>query len=144
MKKVIPSSVLIGLFLFVSLIASAQTEGKKYDNPQWKRVVYIAYKAGKFNRAREIIKNYHGKATVNAGTPGPEMLLEMNSGEWDLMIIWGMKGGISDMDWDVNPNGLKWRKAMNELAGSAEKAQAAIDELNGLVDRSSSHIGRVR
>ncbi|WP_185153297.1 hypothetical protein, partial [Fulvivirga lutimaris] len=90
------------------------------------------------NRAREIIANYHQKASEKAGTPGPEMVLEMNSGEWDIMAIWGMKGGISDMDWEVNPNGIKWRKAMNEIAGSAEKAQAIIDELDSLVDRSSS------
>jgi hypothetical protein len=144
MKRIIPSAVLCGLLIFVSVVAFAQTEAKKYDDPQWKRINYVDYKQGKFNRAREIINKYHAKASEKAGTPGPEMVLEMNSGEWDIMAIWGMKGGISDMDWEIDSNDIKWRKAMNEIAGSPEEAQAIIDELQSLINRSSSEIARVR
>lgn len=143
MKKIIQSAILMVLFLCSPILVSAQTQPKKYDNPQWKRITYTDYKPGKSDRAREIINNYHLKASLKTGG-GPEMVLEMSSGEWDVMSVWGMKGGISDMDWQTSPGNIAWRNAMNELAGGADKAQAIIDELNSLVDRSTTHIGRVR
>ena len=129
----------------VSVTTSAQDDiqGKKYDNPQWKRVVLIDYKSGMSGPARELINKYHKKATEVAGTPGPEMILELHSGEYDLMAIWAMEGGIEDMNWDISPNGIKWRKAMNELAGGAEKATAIMKEYSSMVNKSTSYIAKL-
>jgi hypothetical protein len=143
MKKLLIITIIAAMSMSVTSV-SAQSEGKKYDNPQWKNIVFVDYKSGMANDARELIAKYHAKATEMSGTSGPEMVLEMNSGEWDLMIIWGFEGGISDMDWEVNPNGAKWRKAMNELAGGADEAQAIMDKYNSMVSRSSNQIARVR
>ncbi|MDX1373013.1 MAG: hypothetical protein R3321_11115, partial [Nitrososphaeraceae archaeon] len=95
------------LCLFLSHFSFGQNEGKKYENPQWKQIVYIKYEPGKFGEAMKIVKDYYMEAGKKAGTPSPEMMLEMKSGEWDLMIVWHMKGGIADMDWEVSPDGDK-------------------------------------
>ena len=39
---------------------------------------------------------------------------------------------------------VNWRKALNEIAGGADKAQAIMDELSSLVNKRSNQIGRVR
>ena len=146
MKKIVCVSLLMGLFIVItSVSASAQedTAAKKYDNPQWKRVVLVDYKPGQTNKAREIINNYHKKASKMAGTPGPEMILELHSGEYDLMAIWAMQGGIEDMNWEISPNNIRWRKAMNELAGGAAEAAAIMQEYSSLVNKSTNYIAKV-
>lgn len=144
MNKYFKIAAGLALIVFFAHNAYSQDEGKRYENPQWKRIVYVDYLPGKYNEARDLIKDYHRKASIKAGTPQPDMILEMNSGEWDIMIVWGMQGGISDLDWDVNPNGAKWRQAMNEIAGSKEDAQKIIDQYVNCISRSASEIARVR
>lgn len=146
MKKLMLATVLLGLITFGSTSVFAQTDAKptKYENPQWKRVVYLDFKNGKYGRSKEIVEKYYMPASTKAGTPGPEMILEMNTGEWDLMVVWGMKGGIADMDWKQSPDNIAWRKALNEIAGGADKAKAILDEYSGLINRSSAQIGKIR
>jgi hypothetical protein len=70
---------LVLIVLFSSLISSgaqAQMEAKKYDNPKWKTIVFLQFKEGKMDRAREIISNYFMKAAEKAGTPVPVKLIE--------------------------------------------------------------------
>jgi len=147
MKKLMLSGVLVGLFIFFAtntVSAQSDMQPKKYENAQWKNVVFVDYKSGKYARSKEIISKYFAPASEKAGTPGPEMVLEMNSGEWDIMYVWGMKGGIADLNWETSPDDIAWRKALNEIAGGADKAQAILDEFSSLVNRSSNQIGRVR
>lgn len=146
MKKILQVSLLIGLFIMLgstSVTAQKVREAKKYDDPEWKRVVLIDYKAGQANRAREIVRDYYAPASKNAGTPGPQMVMEMHSGEYDIMAIWAMEGGIEDMNWDIHPNNIKWRNALNELAGGADKAVEIMKEYSGCVNKSTSYIARV-
>ncbi|MFY0654899.1 MAG: hypothetical protein JXQ96_22910 [Cyclobacteriaceae bacterium] len=146
MKNLILQIAIAGALIFGSTNASAQASDQpsKYENPEWKSVVYVDFKSGKYGRAKEIVDKYYLPASKKSGTPGPEMVLEMRTGEWDLMIIWGFEGGISDMDWKNSPNNIAWTKALNELAGGADKAKAIREEYSGLISRSSSQIGKIR
>ena len=125
---------------------NAQDEAtpKKYENVSWKTVVYVDYRPGKQQRAMEIISDYFAKASVNAGTPQPETVIDMSTGGWDLIIIWNMKDGVESLNWEVSPDDIVWRKALNEIAGSADKAQEILDEYSSLVARGTSNIGLVR
>ena len=114
-------------------------QSKRYENVEWKTIVHIKYYNGKRARALEIIRDHFKKAGKKAGTPGPEQYI-LRSGEWDMMLIWNMKGGIEDMTWERSPDGVAWRKALNEQEGGADKAQAILDEYRSLVANSSADI----
>ncbi|MCB0770647.1 MAG: hypothetical protein KDC00_09605 [Flavobacteriales bacterium] len=133
------------LLLFLAAPALAQDEmvPKKHDDPQWRSVVMVKYLPGKMGRAMELIDEFQ-KVTTMAGTPAPELNVRMSTGEWDLMVIWRMEGGISDMDWDTSPNNIKWRKAAIEHFGSEEKMEAAWDEYRSLIMESKRDLARRR
>lgn len=145
-KTVIWLSLLMVCALQFSTVIQAQEDPKpkKFDNPQWKRISLTSYKNGQFARAKEIIRNYHMKASEKAGTPRPEMIIDLVSGEWDVMTIWNMPEGLGEFDWETSPRDIKWRKAFNEIAGGADKATAILNEFSALVVRSSRYIGRIR
>ena len=127
MKRLLllPMIILVAMFIKpVSTQAQADMVAKKYENPRWKNVVLIDYKPGKFNRARQIIMDYYVKANEKAGVSGPSLVVELHTGSWDMMAVWDMKEGIESMNWDVSPDNVKWREALNEIAGGADKAQA--------------------
>jgi hypothetical protein len=145
LKKLITIPVLLLFYVFLnSLNARAQSamQPKKYDNPQWKTIVLVEFKSGKYDRAKEIIKNYYEKAGLMSNTPGPSIMLDMVSGEYDMMLIWDMKGGIEDMNWEISPDDVKWRTAMNNVAGSEAKAKAIMDEFSSLVNKSITYIAK--
>src|SRR5215471_9447944 len=138
MKKTILNSVLIVLFSsLTSTSAHAQMDAKKYDNPKWKSIVFIQFKEGKMDRAREIITNYFVKAAEKAATPQPSLATELVTGEWNMMIVWDMKGGLDEMNWQTSPDDVKWMTAMGEVAGGADKAKAILDEWSSLIVRTN-------
>ncbi|WP_200975280.1 hypothetical protein [Echinicola sp. 20G] len=113
---------------------------KKYENPEWKYVVLIDYKPGKFGAAQKIIKDYFIPADQKAGVPGPELELVLHSGEYDLMVIWAMEEGIEEMNWELSPQSVKWRKAFNEMVGGKEAADKIMDEYRSYVNSTTSYI----
>ena len=134
-------SITVLLALTPEMSYSQDMAPKKMENPEWKRVVHVDYKAGKDSRALEIIDEYFRKAAVKAGTPQPQAAIRMNTGKYDLVLIWAMSGGVDDMNWEVSPNNAKWRTALNEVAGGADKAQEILDEYSSLIASSSSEVG---
>jgi hypothetical protein len=144
MKKILLnlSIVCILCFAILSTADAQEIKAKKFDNPQWKTVSFIKFKSGKADRAREIIRNYYEKAAQKASVPSPVMALDMVTGEWDLMVVWDMKGGIEEMNWEVSPDNVKWMGALNEIAGGGDKAKAILDEFSGLIDRESTNLGK--
>jgi len=136
---------LIGAFCLVLVSKFAysqdQIQPKKYDNPQWKRIVAVDYKPGKYGRAKEIIYSYYRKAAEKAGTQPPQTI-ELQTGEWDVLYIWNLEDGIETLDWEVSPNSIAWRKALNEIMGGEEKAAEIIKEYQSTVARSENNIGR--
>ena len=73
-----------------------------------------------------------------------QMAIWMSSGEYDLVLVWAMEGGIEDMNWEVNPRGVKFRTALNELSGGSEKAQAIQDEYQSLIASATTEVGVTR
>src|SRR6476619_3780985 len=109
MRKTILNAALIVLFSsLISANSRAQMQAKKYDNPKWKSITFIQFKEGKMDRAKEIISNYFEKAAAKAGTPTPSMVSELVTGEWNMMVVWDMKGGLDALNWQTSPDDVKW------------------------------------
>ncbi len=142
--KTIKSLCLILCVLFsIKGLYAQEMEAKKFDDPQWYNIVHVDYQPGKFDKARAIIRDYFKPASVKAGTPTPVMVLALNSGPYDLMTVWHMKDGIESMNWEISPDNIKWRMALNEIAGSAEKATEIQQEYQSYIVSSSNSIGRL-
>ncbi|MBK9148307.1 MAG: hypothetical protein IPM12_10905 [Flavobacteriales bacterium] len=135
--------VLLTLFLTTPLLAQETAEPKKLDDPQWRSVVMVKFHSGKMGRAMEIIDEFQ-KVTAKAGTPAPELQVLMATGEWDMMVVWRMEGGIADMDWDTSPNNIKWRKAAIEHFGNEDEMKAIWAEYRSLIMESERDIARRR
>lgn len=136
------TTIILALLLFASTCIMAQDDPKpeKYKNVTWHRVVKIDYKAGEVGRAKEIIKMFEA-AGAEAGTPGPEKYW-FSSGKYDLMLIWKLENGPSDMEWSQTERSIKWRKAFIKSQGSEEKANEIQKEYSSLVSGSTSEICR--
>lgn len=120
--------------------AQDDPQPKKYENVDWHSVVMINFKAGKSGRALEIIRDHFLPSSEESGTPTP-IIVELKSGEWDLMMVWTMKGGPGDMEWETSPEGVKWRQALNAREGGPENADKLYQEYISLVQNSTSYVG---
>lgn len=144
MYKIIVISVLTASFLMASNVTLAE-DGKRYDkNVTWKNVVKINFKPGKRDEALKIISDYYRPATEKANTPAPEVIMELQTGDYDLLVVWHMEGGVNDLTWEKGPNGKKWREALNEIAGGKEKAQEILDQYVNYIDNAENNIALVR
>lgn len=143
MIKPVLLTITLVFTLFSAAVANAQgdMQAKKYDNPKWMRIEMMKFKEGKTSRSNEIINNYFLAACQKSNTPAPA-LVDIITGDWDLLAIWNMEGGIEEMNWETSPNDVKWMKAINDIAGSDEKAKSIIDEFSSIIERKTSYIGR--
>ena len=130
------------LFSFSCLSAQTEMTARQYDNPQWQRIVYVDYHAGMEGKARDIISDYFEKAAKKAGTSRPAARIEMSTGQYDNIYIWNLDGGLEDMNWEVSPDNIKWKKALVDIAGGEEKANAIQAEYRSCVSSSQVELGR--
>lgn len=128
------------LFLASGSFAQNDVQSKKYENVTWHRVVLLDIKAGKMGRAMEIIEIYKAASTA-AGLKNPQTYWLM-SGEYNIMTVWTMEGGFSDMEWDTSPNGIKWRAELVKKLGSEEAVLELQHEFQSLQQGSTSYIAR--
>lgn len=121
--------------------AQAQSNTQAADEVTWARVVMTRFQSGKRDRALEIIKNYFAKADkasgVNSGTHG----IHLDTGQWDIIYVFPMKGGPGDMAKQATPEDEKWMAEMVKLAGSKEAAEKIIAEFDTLIAMSVTEVG---
>jgi len=139
MKKL---SLLLVVMLLVTSGVFAQEELKpaKYENVTWHRIVLVDFKPGQVSRAKEIMTQYQAAGDA-ANLKGPERYW-METGEYDMMLVWTMEGGPSDLEWDRSPNGIKWRAQIIKQLGSEEALKKLQQEYSSLVSSSTSYIAR--
>ena len=133
-------SILIVLMFLITTVGSAQEEPKpvKHENVSWHQVVLVDYKPGKVDKAKEIIKLYQAAGQA-AETEAPEMIWFM-SGEHDLMLIWTLEDGPSDLEWKFSPDGVKWWKEFINQQGSKEEAEKIQAKYMDLIDSYTSYL----
>lgn len=127
--------------LLISVVGQAQ-QAKKIENPRWKQLVYIDFEEGKYDRAISIIKDYFEKAMKKANLNMPDMMLQMYSGSWDLLLIWHLEK-IEDMNWEVHPDNVAYMKSLAEVAGGEDKAKALLEEYLSYIRGSSIEMARI-
>jgi len=139
MKKL---CLLIVMLFLGSTIVFAQevVKPEKYVNVTWHRVELVNFKPGQVSRAKEIMTQYQTAGDA-ANLKGPERYW-METGEYDLMLVWTMEGGPSDLEWDRSPNGIKWRAQIIKQLGSEEALRKLQQEYSGLISNSTSYISR--
>jgi len=116
-----------------------EPEPTKHD-ATWHSLVLVDFKPGKTGDAKKIIEKYQS-AAKSAGTDQPQQYW-FSTGKYDMMLIWDMPNGPSDLEWDWSPRGVAWYNAMVKQEGSAEAVQMLQDDYSKLVAGSTSHIIR--
>ena len=132
------------LFLFTATAQAQEDDGgpeKWGDDARYVQTSLVKFKAGKRERSLEIIAEYFVKASEKAGTPGPKMVIHMQTGRWDMAVVWELQGGTADLEWYRSPNDVKWYEAFTEIAGGEEEAGAFMKEWSGSIADSMTNIG---
>ena len=129
--------------LSVALIgpASGQTADppKKRENARYMDVNNWSFVPGRIGRAKEIWHDIYIPAMKAAGVPLPT-ILHPDTGEWDMVIIFPLPGGYSDLQYtNLSPSDAKWVAQMERTLG-VEKAKAIGVELDKLIARKERYI----
>lgn len=127
-------------FSYTADVFAQEMEAKKMEGHSWHQVAFVKFKAGMADSAMKIIDNHFMKAgmAMESDAPGPQ-IMRMRSGEWDIMMLWPMKG-IEDMNWEVSPEDVEWWNKMVEQEGSEEKASKLMKDYNQLVANSTTYL----
>ena len=113
--------VLIALLIPTFLLAQEEQTPKKYENPEWYRVVYVKYHTGKMGEATKIVNEHYRPVAEKLGRSGPTSY-DPISGEWDRISFFKLAEGMSGYDWEISPGGIEWNKEFTKQAGGQEKA----------------------
>lgn len=135
------------VFAVCCSVAAAQStvvraeEPFKFENVTWDRVEFLKFKPGKRIRAGEILQYNFTPARLDAGLP-PAQGLHLATGEWDMIYVYPMSGGPTDMIWEVSPEDVAFEAALRKRFGAA-KAGELLTEWQTLIERQERQIAHV-
>lgn len=117
-----------------------EMEAKKMEGHSWHQVAFVKFKAGMADSAMKIIDNHFMKAgmAMESDAEGPK-IMRFRSGEWDIMMLWPMKG-IEDLEWEVSPEDVEWWQKMVEQEGGEEKASKLMKNYMDMVANSTTYL----
>lgn len=144
MGKGLAACATLALAIAVAPVAAQAQEPLKeqrMEDVTWARVVMTRFVPGKRERAIEIIRNYFAKADQIAGTGAGIHGIHLESGEWDMIYVFPMKGGPDDLMVITSADDVKWMAEMAKLAGSQEAAEKLIAEFDTLIALQVTQIG---
>jgi len=135
------SVALLGLCLFPAPAHAQDEEPEptRYQGVTWNQVLLVDFKSGKEERAMEIIEDRFLPFVKKAGNQVPRTV-KMQTGPWDLLLVWTMKDGPSDMTWKTSPEDIETLEAAREMFGQ-EKMEKIGDEYSSLIARETSFLG---
>ncbi|SFC11791.1 hypothetical protein SAMN04487907_102304 [Zunongwangia mangrovi] len=143
MRNLSITFAIIFSFLCFSLHAQEESEEMKptkLDNPEWYYVSKIKFKSGHYNRAKEILNDFYFKASKAYGGQLPKMILRSFTGSYDMMIVWEMKEGLTEFEWETSPDDIAFYTELIKLTGSKEEADKIIKEFQELIDTSDGQL----
>ncbi|MFC6861051.1 hypothetical protein [Zunongwangia atlantica] len=56
------------------------------------------------------------------------MILRSFTGSYDMMIVWEMKKGLTEFEWETSPDDIAFYTELIKLTGSKEEADKIIKE----------------
>lgn len=119
-----------------ALPAAAQDEvlqAKKYDSLEWFQLVSVQFESGKMEDALKIIKEHFVPAAEASGFKMPKVF-QCYSGEWDVMFLFHLEEGITELEWELSPSSIKWFTALVELEGGLEAAEKIYAEYEDMIE----------
>ena len=116
-----------------------QTQG---EDAVYVSVTFLDFKPGMRTKAFDIINEYFKPASVKAGTPEPEAV-HFQTGKWDAGFLWTLEGGMADLEWFISPNNIKWRAALEEIAGGSDEADAVQADFSSMIASSVTEVGHM-
>lgn len=131
MRKTCLLLLAVALLLPAAAAVAQDMEPTKYEGT-WYQVITVDFKPGMRDRALQHIAENFAPAGMASGT-GPDMILIHHSGDHDMTLVWKMKGGPADLEWDRSPDDVRWAKAMAEQHGGMEGMQEAWQEYMGMI-----------
>jgi len=144
MSKGLAACATLALAIAIAPVAAQAQNAdtaQKPDEVTWARVEMTRFHPGKRDRAIEIIKMF-AKADQMAGTGAGIHGIHLDTGEWDIIYVFPMKGGPAELaQRGDSPEDVKWMAEMIKLAGSKEAADKIIAEFETLVALLVTQIG---
>lgn len=136
------NTLFIPFLMLVMGKVSAQEEMKpvRYENPEWHMVNLFSFHRSHQARAMEILEQYLIPATRKAGTTF--QVHELNTGEYQLMLMVKLNGGPDDLNWLFAPDQIEWIKALGEVAGGPDKAQPIMAEWQAAISGAQTQLAR--
>ena len=141
MRTLIKGTVSLALILMIFNHGFSQELPKahKMENTSWHEVVMLDFKSGMESDAMNIINEHFKKAVESAGIDGPAKMLRMETGKWDLLLVWNMDS-INDLSWEVSPENAKWIKALAEQEGGPQEAMDLLGKYESMIQASTSYL----
>lgn len=119
-------------FVFASPIAAQEMKPVKAENVDYHKMLFLKFKPGKRERANDIIDTYFAPAGADAKLPKP-VAYHSESGAWDFIVVFPMKGGPADMEWVTSPDDVAWWQAFSKRAGGEAEAKKIDAEFDSLI-----------
>lgn len=140
MSRLLALILLCAAVVPVSAAHSQTIEARKIPNAKFVRVEFIKFKPGGEDRAFELEDRYIAPAWKKSGLT-PPLELHMQTGPWDRIYVYDLKGGMADMEWQVSPERAAFLKALAAVAGGKKQALGIVAEWDSLVERRESLVG---
>jgi hypothetical protein len=137
----------LALVALAGLGPAAQEETpqpSKYTNVKWYEITNVDYYPAKAEKALELVFDHFVPAVRAAGIEAPRIMEYATGGEWDLTVIFPLKEGPSEMEWELSPDGAKWIAALVEHLGGMEEFEKLMEDYHSMVHRYDIQIVRER
>lgn len=136
----------LALMVFALLICSLHIQAQEWDeeseSPELYQVEYYKFLPEKADDARKIINDYFEMANQLAGIPEPIMELELNSDDYNHMVVWQLVEGEDNLNWQTCPTDNEWYNAFVTIAGGEEKAKEIIVQYDSYIAASKTEFAR--
>jgi len=144
-KRIIDCSTaiafIVALFL-CSTPALAQDDSPiKREGVKYVQIEYVTYKPDKRSEAREIIEDHFVPAGEKANLPGPTLVIHLQTGDWNEIIVWPLEEGMANLEWIAGPSFVKWKAALDEQEGGADKANELMRRFDATIARRRFEVG---
>lgn len=121
----------------VAVLPIAAEEGvpqaKKHDSQDWFYIVHVQFEPGTMDKAMKIIKEHYTPAAETAGVKMPKFY-QCSSGKWDMVYLYHLDEGISELAWEISPTDAKWLAAFAEQEGGMEAAEKIFADYEDMIE----------
>jgi hypothetical protein len=128
-------AVAIAVAVIAVLPVAAEEEvpqAKKHDSLEWYYLVHVQFEPGKTDEAVKMIKEHFMPSAEAAGVKMPKFFM-CNSGKWDMVYLYHLDTGITELEWKISPSDAKWLAAFAEQEGGMEAAEEVFAKYDALI-----------